>query len=264
MVLYRQSDVPEICELAQILAAVTPKGLMNRAHAYKAAVADNQGSGLDPDVGVNMGLYTYPLLMAADVLGPAADLVPVGSDQQQHLEMTRHIAAAFNARYRPILRVPEPYMNARTTTVRGIDGRKMSKSHRNTIPILAPASAVRAAVMGIVTDSRPVDEPKDPDGNLLFELYALVADTGDTAALADRYRQGGVRYVEVKRELADMLIAQFHQPRLTYDELRQDPAEVERVLRQGASQVRALTAETLAVVRAEVGIMPAVASPIRR
>lgn len=148
----------------------------------------------------------------------------------------------------------EPHTNDRTMTVPGIDGRKMSKSYRNTIPIMAPSSAVRAVVLGIVTDSRPVDQPKDPNGDLLFELYALVADPGDTAALADRYRQGGVRYVEVKRDLADMLIARFRQP----------PAEVERAVRQGASQVRDLAAETLAVVRAEVGIMPAVASRIRR
>jgi tryptophanyl-tRNA synthetase len=253
-VLYRQSDVPEVCELAQLLAAVTPKGLLNRAHAYKAATSANRERGLDTDDGVNMGLYGYPLLMAADILALGADLVPVGRDQRQHLEITRDIAVAFNAAYEPIFGLPEAVVDDSAEVVPGVDGRKMSKSNDNTIPILAEPEAVRRAVMSIVTDARPIDEPKDPDGDVIFQLFQLVAADDEVEALAARYRAGGLRYADAKRLLAEALIDRFAEPRVAYRNLVEEPAAVDAVLVSGAEVVRTLAAQTLARVHSVVGM----------
>ncbi len=253
-VLYRQSDVPEVCELTQILAAVTAKGLLNRAHAYKAAVAANEQRGLDPDVGVNLGLYGYPLLMAADILAPAGELVPVGFDQKQHLEIARGIAGAFNGRYGDVLVVPDPHIDVATMTVPGTDGRKMSKSYGNTIPILAPPDDIRSAVASIVTDSRPVHASKDPHTDVLFRLFSLVADPAESAALADHYRAGGVRYGKVKRRLADLLVDRFERPRARFLELSNEAVELDRILAAGAERARDSCSRTLRAVKRAIGL----------
>lgn len=255
--LYRQSQTPAIFELAQILAAVTPKGLLNRAHAYKAAVADNRGREEDDDVGVNMGLYTYPLLMAADILGPAGDRVPVGADQKQHLEITRDIAETFNARYGPTLTAPDPVIDERVMTVPGTDGRKMSKTYGNTVPIFGDPDTIRAAVMGIVTDSRAVEDRKDPQQDVTFRLFELVGDPAAVAQLRNRYLTGGLRYVDAKTELTDRLIQRFEPARAQYEYLLANPAEVEEVLAAGAQRARQRTDETLAEVKSAVGVRAA-------
>lgn len=252
--LYLQSAVPATTELAQILAAVTPKGLLNRAHAYKAAVADNRDRGADEDVGVNMGLFTYPLLMAADILAPGGELVPVGADQQQHLDITRDIATAFNARYGPTLAVPEAAVDGRVAVVPGTDSRKMSKSHANTIPVLGVPDAVRSAVMGIVTDSRAIEEPKDPERDITFRLFELVAPRDAVADLRERYLAGGLRYVDAKRLLVDVVIERFAEARARFAELTADPATVDDVLERGAERVRTRVEETLGRVRQAVGV----------
>jgi tryptophanyl-tRNA synthetase len=161
-VLYRQSDVPEVCELAWLLGCVTAKGLLNRAHAYKAAIQDNRDQGLDDDAGVNAGLFTYPVLMAADILGHRADVVPVGSDQRQHVEITRDIATAFNAAFGPVLHLPDETVDEMAATIPGLDGRKMSKSYGNDLPVLAAPAELRARVMSIVTDSSGPKTPRTP------------------------------------------------------------------------------------------------------
>lgn len=253
-VLYRQSDVPEVSELAQLLAAVTPKGLLNRAHAYKAAVAANRDRGLDRDAGVNVGLYGYPLLMTADVLALGADQVPVGGDQQQHLEIARDIAGAFNATYGPTFTLPEAVVDDRVQLVPGTDGRKMSKSNGNTIPVLDDPQEVHRAVMRIVTDTRPVEEPKDADQDVIFRLYRLVADPAATADLATRYREGGLRYVDAKRALATALIDGFSGARAVYRELLDDPATLEATLAAGAERASTLAAHHLDAVREVVGL----------
>jgi tryptophanyl-tRNA synthetase len=252
--LYRQSDVPEICALATILGAVTPKGLLNRAHAYKAAVDGNRAAGRSDDAGVNMGLFSYPLLMAADVLGPRAEMVPVGSDQSQHLEIARDIAAAVNARHPGLLTVPDAVVDDRTMTVVGTDGRKMSKSYGNVIPILAPVDELERAVMSIVTDSRPAAEPKDPDGDLVFRLFSLLAPAQETAALRARYLAGGLRYVDAKRGLLRVLDVTFRRPRERFAALMAEPGRIEASLAAGAQRVRPLAAHTLAAVHAAAGL----------
>lgn len=252
--LYRQSDVPEISVLGTVLATVTPKGLLNRAHAYKAAVDGNRASGRSDDAGINMGLFTYPLLMAADVLGPQAQLVPVGHDQRQHLEITRDIATAFNARHPGALTVPDAVVDQRTMTVIGTDGRKMSKSYGNVIPILAPLGDIERAVMSIVTDSRPAADPKDPDQDLVYQLFALVAPPEETAALRARYVAGGLRYVDVKCDLARALDDVFSGPRKRFADLMAEPDHIEEILAAGAERVRPLVADTLASVHAATGV----------
>ena len=253
-VVYRQSDVPEIHELAWILSCVTAKGLLNRAHAYKAAVADNEAHGRDPDDGVNAGLYGYPVLMAADIVAPRADLVPVGGDQEQHVEVTRDIVGAFNARYGDVLTQPQGVVDGDVATIVGLDGRKMSKSYGNVIPILAPSDRLRRAVARIRTDSRRPEEPKDPETCTVFALYRHVADPEAVAAMRARYRDGGVGYAEAKQELFEVLDERFREPRRRHAELMDDPAEVDRLLASGTPAVRERAAGTLTSVRRAVGI----------
>ncbi len=253
-VLYRQSDLPEVCELVWILSCVTPKGLLNRAHAYKAAVQDNRDFGRDDDAGVSMGLFDYPLLMAADILVHRAELVPVGLDQQQHVEIARDIAQAFNAQYGEVFVVPEAMIDGAVMTITGTDGRKMSKSYDNVVPIFSSSDDLRRAVMSIVTDSRAPDEPKDPDGCNVFNLYRHVAPAGDVDELAGRYRAGSVGYREAKDRLVDALEQAFRAPRARYEALVHDPGEIESVLEQGAARARARARPTLSAARAAVGL----------
>ena len=252
--LYRQSDVPEVTELTWILDCLTPKGLMNRAHAYKAAVEENRVHLRDADAGVNMGLYNYPVLMAADILFPGADAVPVGLDQQQHIEIAQDIAGAFNAVYGPILTVPEAIIDERVMTIPGLDGRKMSKSYGNVIPVLHPPEVVRKAVMRIKTDSRRPEEPKDPESDVVFQLFRHVAPPAAVASMEERYRRGGLGYAQAKTELAEALEARFQDPRERYAEIAADRREIDRVLWEGAEKVRAIGRPILDRVREAVGV----------
>jgi tryptophanyl-tRNA synthetase len=251
---YRQSDVPETTEAMWLLATVTTKGLLNRAHAYKAAVAANRSGGRDADAGVTVGLYGYPLLMAADILAPGADVVPVGRDQGQHVEIARELARAFNGAYGDVLRLPTAAVDPAVMTVPGLDGRKMSKSYGNAIAVFADPDELRRCVMRIVTDSRPPEEPKDPDDDTIFGLYREFADAGDVRAMRARYRAGGLGYGEAKEALFEALDARLRGPRARFAELMADPGELERVLAAGAQRARALVSVTVARMRAAVGI----------
>lgn len=254
VVFYRQSDVREVFELAWILSCVTPKGLLNRAHAYKDAAAANEAAGRPADDGVSMGLYSYPVLMAADILIVDADVVPVGSDQKQHVEMTRDIAEAFNRTYGEVLTLPEPLIDAGVATITGLDGRKMSKSYGNVIPIFAPPDEQRKLVKRIVTDSRRPEEPKDPDTDNLFQIYRHFAPPERAAAMRERYLEGGVGYGEVKEELADLIRQRLAGPYERYTELVADPATLDRVLAEGAQRARGVAADVLGRVRRAVGL----------
>jgi tryptophanyl-tRNA synthetase len=255
-VLYRQSDVPEVCELAWLLQCVTPKGLMNRAHAYKAMVDENRRHDRSPDVGVNMGLYAYPVLMTADILFPGAHVVPVGADQQQHLEIAVDIVETFNGIYGEVFVAPKGLIGDEVGTVPGLDGRKMSKSYGNVIPILAPARELRRTVMRIVTDSRSPEEPKEPEMNRIYQLFKLVAPDEAVQSMANRYRAGGLGYGRAKQELYEVLEAMFAEPRRRYDEVIVNRPYLDRVLANGAERVRAVGNPILQAARRAVGIGP--------
>ena len=210
---FRQSDVPEVFELAVILAASTSKGLMNRAHAYKSAVEANMAAGRDPDSGVNMGLFTYPVLMAADILLFGSHVVPVGEDQRQHIEIAQDIAQAFNRTYGEVLTIPEAVIGDAVADIPGTDGRKMSKSYGNVIPIFSPPESLRKQIMGMVTDSRDPFQPKDPEQDSIFRLYAFFADPGETDALRKKYLRGGFGYGEAKQALFGVLERTFGEAR---------------------------------------------------
>lgn len=251
--LYRQSDVPEVFELTWILSCFAPKGLLNRAHAYKAAVDANAEAGRTRDDGVSMGLFNYPVLMAADIVAFDADVVPVGLDQKQHIEIARDIADAVNLAYGPVLKPPAPLIRAEAETVPGTDGRKMSKSYGNTLPLFAPPKDMRKRVMRIVTDSRAPEEPKDPETDTLFRIFRAVAAPADTEALRERYLAGGIGYGEVKKDLADRIEALLAEPRGVYERLMDDRGELDRVLGEGAGRAREIAAQVLDRLRAAVG-----------
>jgi tryptophanyl-tRNA synthetase len=255
-ILYRQSDLPELCELAWILTTVTPMGLLERAHSYKDKVA--QG------LAVTHGLFAYPVLMAADILIYNADVVPVGQDQKQHIEMARDIAGAFNHTYgREVFRLPEPHILEDVAVVPGIDGRKMSKSYGNTIRMFAPQSEIKKAVMAIVTDSTPVEAPKDVSAPL-FQLWTLFATPAEREALVARAAAGGLGYGEVKKDLLRRLLEHFEPLRARRADWAARPGDVEDVLAEGARRARALGAPTLAAARDAAGLGPARESRPRR
>lgn len=253
-VLYRQSDIPEVLELTWILSCVTPKGLLNRAHAYKDAVDENERAGRTPDDGVSMGLFNYPVLMAADILIVDAHVVPVGGDQKQHLEMARDIAESFNRTFGDVLVLPEPLIAEDVATITGLDGRKMSKSYGNVIPIFAPPEDQRNLVMRIVTDSRRPEEPKDPGTDNLFSIYEHFAPAERVEAMRRRYLEGGVAYAEVKAELADLIAEHFAEPRARYEALMADTGRIDGILASGARRVRDVAGATLERVRRAVGL----------
>jgi tryptophanyl-tRNA synthetase len=257
MTLYRQSDVPEVFELTWVLACHTGKGLLNRAHAYKAVAGANQAAGRPADQGINAGVFTYPLLMAADILVLGAEVVPVGRDQQQHVEIAREVAAAFNAVHGPVLLPPRVLIDRRVATIPGLDGRKMSKSYGNTLPIFAEVDELRGLVARIVTDSLPPEAPKDPDTCRLFALYRHLAQPAAVAAMRARYLEGGVAYREVKEELVGLLDASFGPARVAYQALLADPAELDRVLAAGAERARSRAAAVMERVRDAVGLRAA-------
>jgi tryptophanyl-tRNA synthetase len=225
---------------------VTPLGLLERCHSYKDKIA----KGISP----NTGLFTYPVLMAADILLYQSDRVPVGQDQKQHLEVTRDIAIKFNLQYGEVFRVPEPEISEEVAVVPGIDGQKMSKSYNNTIEIFAEKSQLKKKVMSIVTDSKTVEEPKDPDTCTLFSLSRLFLSRSDTQALADRYRQGGIGYGEVKKALVETIWNYFAPHREKKAALEADKEFVKKVLKEGAEKARSIAAETLREVTKRVGV----------
>ncbi len=254
-VFYRQSAVPETFELAWVFACVCGKGLMNRAHAYKAAVAENEAKGgSDPDAGISMGLFSYPVLMAADILVVAGTEVPVGQDQKQHVEIARDIAVRFNATFgEGILPIPTPIIGEDTGVLPGIDGRKMSKSYGNVIPLFAPEDQLRKVVYRIKTDSSAPGEPKNPDETLLFQIYRHFGTAEQTAEMRKEY-ENGIGWKDAKDALFDVLNAALAEPRRRYDELMQDPATLDGILDAGAERARAITKPLLAEVRRAVGI----------
>ena len=252
---YRQSSIPEVFELTIMLTAFTAKGLMNRAHAYKAAVQDNTEKNNDPDAGINMGLFTYPILMAADIIIFDADVVPVGKDQVQHIEMAADIAQAVNANYgKPVLKIPQAGVQAHTAAVVGLDGRKMSKSYNNTIPLFAPEKQLHKTIMRIVTNSQPVDEPKDPDASQIFLLYKLFATEEEQAALAARFRAGGMGWGEAKEELFRVVNRLLTPMRERYDAIMADIPALDKILEQGAEKARPIAAATVQRFRKAAGI----------
>ncbi|AEP10918.1 tryptophan--tRNA ligase [Chloracidobacterium thermophilum] len=245
-VLFRQSDVPELHELAWLLATVTGMGLLERAHAYKDKVA----RGIAPKV----GLFYYPVLMAADILAYRSNVVPVGADQVQHVEMTRDMAGYFNHTYGEVFVLPEVRVSEVAGLVPGTDGQKMSKSYGNVIELFADDAALKKSVMGIVTDSAPVEAPKDPERNTIFQLYALVATPEEKAAMADAFRAGGYGYGEAKKALLAKLKTFFGPARERFAALLARPDDIEDVLREGARRARAEALATIEAARAACGL----------
>ena len=243
---YLQSDVPEVQELAWLLSVVTPMGLLERCHSYKDKLARG--------IAANHGLFAYPVLMAADILAMQANVVPVGRDQKQHVEVTRDIAIKFNRQYGAVFTVPAPLIRAEVAVVPGLDGQKMSKSYGNTIEIFGPAPAAQAQIMRIVTDSKTVAEPKDPETCNVFALYRLFATAAERAALAARYRAGGLGYGEVKKALAAKVAEHFEPLRRRRAELERAPEIVAAALRRGGERARAEARKTLHTARRAVGL----------
>lgn len=260
---YRQSDIPEIPELTWLLSCVCGKGLLNRAHAYKAAVDKNVAEGRDPDDGVSMGLFMYPVLMAADILMFNAHRVPVGRDQVQHIEMARDLASSFNHRYGEYFTLPQAVIDEHVATLPGLDGRKMSKSYDNVIPLFAPREQLRRLIMGIVTDSRVPGEPKDPSSSAIFQIYQAFATPQETAALAHDYA-AGIAWSEAKERLFQCIDREIAPMRAAYDTLMANPARVEAILRQGAVKARAQATPFMARLRAAVGLRPLDALPAQQ
>ncbi|MGM0658721.1 MAG: tryptophan--tRNA ligase [Pseudomonadota bacterium] len=252
-IFYRQSDISEIPELTWLLTCATAKGLMNRSHAYKAHVAENEAAGEDPDYGINMGLFCYPILMAADILMFNAHSVPVGKDQIQHLEMARDIAARFNHRYGERFVMPEAATDEFVATLPGTDGRKMSKSYDNTIPLWLPEKKLRKAIMKIKTNSQEPGEPKDPDEASVYSVYAAFASKDQRAEMRQAFADG-ISWGEVKQQLFELVDAELAAPRERYEALINDPAKIEKELAQGAERARAIATPFIDELRHAVGI----------
>ncbi len=251
--IYRQSDVPETFELAWMLACHTPKGLMNRAHAYKAKVQDNEEAGnKDPDAGVNVGLFTYPVLMAADILLFSADQVPIGEDQLQHLEIARDIAIRFNNNYGEVLKVPQAIVR-KDATLPGLDGRKMSKSYGNHIPMFLESKKLRKLVMKVKTDSQPPEAPKNPDDSLVFDIFKEFASEAEIAALKARYEKG-IGWGEAKEVLYEKLEQVFGGPREQFFDWMARRDDLDKVLQEGAEKARDLCAPLMHNLRRAIGV----------
>lgn len=245
-IFWRQSDVPEVQELAWLLSIVTPMGLLERCHSYKDKLAHGKEA--------THGLFAYPVLMAADILLYQSDLVPVGKDQKQHLEVTRDLAIKFNNAYGEIFKIPEPYIPETVATVPGTDGQKMSKSYGNTIPLFDTDKAVKTAIMGIVTDSTPLEEPKDPETCNVYKIYKLLATPEQADEMATSLRAGGYGYGHAKKALLAAYHEKFDACAACRRELAADPAQVEAILHQGAERARAQAAQTLSAARKAVGL----------
>ena len=254
VVFYRQSDVPEILELTWILHSVTAKGLMNRAHAYKAAVAENEATpGRDPDQAIMMNLYSYPVLMAADILMFKAAKVPVGRDQKQHVEMARDIAQRFNHHFGETFVLPDAVIGEHVATLPGLDGRKMSKSYGNVIPLFAGEKELRKLVMKIKTNSLEPGQQKDPNDSTLYDVYRAFATDTETAAVRARYAEG-IGWGDMKQLLYERINVELAPARAEYERLMAAPREVEELLQRGAEKARAVSRPFLAEIRERIGI----------
>ena len=252
---YRQSDIPEIPELTWFLTCVTGKGVLNRAHAYKASVDKNHAAGTEPDDGVTAGLFMYPVLMGADILMFKAHKVPVGRDQIQHIEMARDMASSFNHLYGNHLVLPEAAVDDNVALLPGLDGRKMSKSYNNTIPLFAPRAELQKLINSIVTDSRAPGEPKDTEGSALFQLYQAFATPEETETFRQAFAQG-IAWGDAKQQLFERVDREIAPMRARYDDLIANPADVETILQANATRVRASIADFIVRLRHAVGFKP--------
>ena len=245
-VLFMQTDVPQVTELAWILSTVAPMGLLERAHSYKDKLAHGMAA--------SAGLFIYPVLMAADILIYDSDIVPVGKDQKQHIEITRDLAVKMNETFGQVLKLPEPRIRATTETVPGLDGQKMSKSYGNTIDIFGDEKETRKRVMSIVTDSKPVEESKDPATSTIFQLFSLVASKDEIAGMGERFRQGGAGYGDFKKQLFEKLWEYFSPMRKRREELLADKLYIDNVLVRGARRANQVADDVMTRVRAAVGL----------
>jgi tryptophanyl-tRNA synthetase len=250
---YRQSDVPEIPELTWLLTCVTGKGVLNRAHAYKAAVDKNTANDQDPDVDVTAGLFMYPVLMGADILMFNAHKVPVGRDQIQHIEMARDMASSFNHRYGEHFVPPQAVIEESVATLPGLDGRKMSKSYDNTIPLFAPREQLKKLIAGIKTDSRAPGEPKETEGSALFQIYQAFASEDDSRALRQAYADG-IAWGDAKQMLFERIDREIGPMREAYQDLINHPARIEDILMDGAAKARSRATPFMAELRHAVGL----------
>jgi tryptophanyl-tRNA synthetase len=244
--LFRHSDVPQVTELAWILSTVAPMGLLERAHSYK----DKLARGLSATV----GLFSYPVLMAADILIYDSDVVPVGKDQKQHIEITRDLAVKMNETFGPIFKLPEPRIRAAAETVPGIDGQKMSKSYGNNIDIFGHEKEMRKRVMSIVTDSMPVEAPKDPTKSTIFKLYSLVASKDEIAAMREQFLKGGTGYGDFKKQLFERLWEYFAPMRKRREEILADKLYIDNVLASGAGRANEIANQVMKRTREAVGL----------
>jgi tryptophanyl-tRNA synthetase len=250
---YRQSDIPEIPELTWILACNAAKGLMNRAHAYKAAVQANEEAGEDPDFGITMGLFSYPVLMAADILMFNASHIPVGRDQVQHVEMARDIAQRFNHNFAEVFTLPEAVVDDSVAVLQGLDGRKMSKSYNNTIPLFEGEKQLRKSINKIKTNLLEPGEPKDPEGSTVFQVWAAFASPDETARMRREF-ENGIAWGEAKKQLFELVNLELAGARKRYQQLMDDPGHIEAVLRKGAERAREVAVPLMGRVREAVGI----------
>ncbi len=254
---YRQSDIPEIPELTWLLTCVTGKGMLNRAHAYKASVDKNNAAGNDPDADVTAGLFMYPVLMAADILMFNAHKVPVGRDQIQHIEMARDIAQSFNHRYKnndkDHFTLPEAEVEASVATLPGLDGRKMSKSYDNTIPLFSPKAELKKLIAGIVTDSRLPGEPKEIEGSALYHIYQAFASAEEAQAMQDAYKKG-IGWGDAKQMLFERIDSEVAPMREKYESLMNNPAQIEAILLKGADKARQIATPFMQSLRQAVGL----------
>jgi tryptophanyl-tRNA synthetase len=253
-VFYRQSDIPEIPELSWMLSCATAKGLMNRAHAYKASVAENEAlEGNDPDKGINMGLFSYPILMAADMLMFNANKVPVGKDQIQHIEMARDIASRFNHIYGEHFAIPEAVIADNAATILGLDGRKMSKSYNNTIPLFETEKKFKKLINKIKTNSLEPGEPKETEGCTLFGIYQAFADEAEVKEIRQRYAEG-IAWGEMKKVLFEKINQEIAPARERYQSLIETPDHIEEQLQEGAKKAREISQPFMQSIRESVGI----------
>jgi tryptophanyl-tRNA synthetase len=252
---YRQSDIPEITELTWVLCCSAAKGLMNRAHAYKAAVQANEEAGEDPDYGITMGLFSYPVLMAADILMFNAHKIPVGRDQIQHVEMARDIGQRFNHNFAEVFTLPEAVVDDNVAVLQGLDGRKMSKSYNNTIPLFLPEKQLRKAINKIKTNLLEPGDPKEPDNSTVFQVWTAFASENEIARMRGEF-ENGIGWGEAKKQLFELVNDELTGARERYNQLMDDPGYIEATLQKGAQRAREISVPLIAKVRDAVGISP--------